>query len=163
MKRYIAISGILLLVAVIIISGSAVATWYYIVKVDSETNCTNASNALYSPDDNHATIGQNPSTIGTIILDLGTGTSMEGGEEFIVYASSVQRENYTIRLLSDATRTPSSPWTQRDDTTDVYLTAPTPPGDEAWRFFEITSEEGDTSDDGDTIFGSEIDAIGFDY
>jgi hypothetical protein len=164
MKRNIAISGGLLIVAMIIISGSAVATSYYVIRVDSQTSCTSASNILYTEDGSYATIGQNPSTLGEIIIDFGVGTGMEDGDPFTIFADSIKLETYKIRLINDATPPyRSSWWTGQDDTTDVVLYAPDPGSGRVWRYVEIHSENGDTSDDGDTIYGSDIDAVGFDH
>jgi hypothetical protein len=155
------IIGTLMITALLIISGSANAGWYYITRVEYELNCTSSSDAIGRPDGNHATVGTNPSTLGEIILDLGTGTSMQGGQEFTVYASSSFKETYKLRLLSDPSEIASSWWTGCDDTTDEDFTAPSPPQNEIWRYFEIHSEEGNISEETDPDYGSEIDAIGF--
>jgi hypothetical protein len=87
---------------------------------------------------------------------------MENNQSFIVYASSTVRENYSLRLLRQPAGAPSSWWTELDDTTNQYLTAP--PSDlgptETWRFVEIHSDEGFTNGT-DPIYGPEIDAVGY--
>lgn len=162
MRRAVAIVGTLLITVTILISSSAVAYWLYIMRVDSSENCTNPNDARYSPDGDHATIGNNEPTLGWIILDLGLGIGMNGSQEFTVFASSTVKETYKIRLLSDPWKVASSWWTGCDDTTDEDFTAPATPPGQIWRYFEIHSEEGDNSDESDPIYGSEIDAIGFD-
>lgn len=162
MRKIVAILGTLLIATVIIISGSAVAGWYYAFYVDEEENCMNPSNALYEPDGSHATIGKNlpNETLGWIILDLGEQTGMLGGQEFTVYASSSVKETYKIRLISTHKVTYSSWWTGCDDTKNEDFTAPETPPQGIWRYYEIHSEDGSTNET-DEIYGSEIDAVGY--
>ena len=162
MRNTVAILGTLLIAAVLIISGSAVAGWYYAIDVDNESNCENSDEALGEQDTVHATIGTNipVPTLGEIILTLGVQTGMLYGEEFTIYASSTVKETYSMRLLSGVTRTESTWWRECDDTTDEDFTAPLPPYQETWCFVEIYSEEGSTNAT-DQIYGSEIDAVGW--
>jgi hypothetical protein len=164
MRKIVAILGTLLIATVIIISGSAVAGWYYAFYVDSYQDCKNRFDALYEPDGSHATIGINEPnlTLGWIILDLGEQTGMLGGQEFTVYASSSVKETYKIRLISTHKVTYSSWWTGCDDTKNEDFTAPETPPQGIWRYYEIHSEEGNNSDENDPIYGSEIDAVGYD-
>ncbi len=160
-KRFGTILGTLLIAAVFIISGSAVAGWYYAYHVDSYQDCTDRFDALYEPDGSHATIGTGPpnETLGWIILDLGEQTGMLGGQEFTVYANSPVKETYKIRLISTNKLTYSSWWTGCDDTKNEDFTAPGTPPQGIWRYFEIHSEEGSSGGD---PYGSEIDAVGYD-
>jgi hypothetical protein len=59
MRKAILMLGTLL-IAVILISGPAVAVWYYIFDITDYDDCTNITNIVGAEDSNDATIGQNP-------------------------------------------------------------------------------------------------------
>ncbi len=162
MKRFITILGILL-TTVILLSGSAVATWLYVGSVVSSKDCTNPDEAIGEEDGDHATIGINsPPTFGWINLSLAALTGMPGYTAFTVFASSTVRENYSLQQVSLLFQK-STIWYGNDDTQDQYFISEglRQPDIDLWRYFIIESEEGSTNET-DPIYGSEIDAIGFD-
>lgn len=162
MKRFIIISGTLLITMAILISGSAVAlTWHYIQSVQRSLYCTNPFDARYRENGKHATIGENfPAVrLGYIILDLGEGNEMGANQLFTVFHNSVTPEAYKFWLHDDGVHS-SDVYEWWDDTADKNFSTPSTPN-RLWRFIEIHGLSGDTSDDDDPIYGPEIDAVGW--
>lgn len=163
MRRTVAIFGTLLIAAVLIISGSAIAQWLYIGGVVEYENCTNPEEAIGAPDDTYATIGINfPPTLGKINLSLAALSGMPQYTEFTVFADSTVRENYSLYLVSDLNSEISTVWYGNDDTQDQDFTSTglMDPDRDRWMYFIIESVEGSINET-DQIFGSEIDAIGW--
>ncbi len=161
MKRYTAILGILLTIT-ILISSSALAqpTWHY-AQDYSQINCTDPGEALYAPDDDHASCGKNtPQVLGTLTLDLGQNSDdwMGPNEDFTVWGQpGGVNESYDVGLI-DSKGNPSAGGWSGYDAADLTFT--TPSGEARWRYIVITGTSGGT-DAGDPIYGPEIDAVGW--
>jgi hypothetical protein len=158
MRKIIAILGTML-IATILISGSAVAAEEFIVGVDSYNNCTNPNSAVGSPNDAYATIGVNPSSLGWILLDFGLGTSMDPDQDFTVYGMSAGvNETYSVTVVNQTKEwavSVGSGW----DVANLVFTTPSYPN-QSWRYVNITGTSG-SKELGDMIYGPEIDAVGY--
>ncbi|UCE39246.1 MAG: hypothetical protein JSW00_08525 [Thermoplasmata archaeon] len=169
MRKIVVMLGALLIAAVFIISGSAVAPWVYEYVPGGTCACTNPDYAESSPDYNYATIGQNPDTLGKILLDLGPNSANWMAEDvpFTVYgwdsSSGVNIvETYSIKIYNDG-MTVNASLGSRDDDSPQGFTTPSFPEDPEWRYYEITATSGDVyfENEYDTIYGPEIDAVGW--
>jgi len=163
-KRFGIILGILL-IATILLCGSAVAPWT--VSTSGSTNCTNPDNALgASGTSGDATVGQNPSTLGVLMLDLGSGNEMGADQLFTVYGYiSINNINETYNItiyVDDDLRVSYGPYNGWDSE-ELEFTTPLSPPDPEWRYIEITGRSGQTyfENQYDTIYGPEIDAVGW--
>ncbi|UCE74068.1 MAG: hypothetical protein JSV56_13780 [Methanomassiliicoccales archaeon] len=155
MRKILMILGTLLTVT-ILLSGSAVAIWYY-AQDASGTDCTNELNARFAPDGNHATVGKNPSTLGNLVLDLKTNP-MGNSQDFTVFANSVVNETYHVEVMTDDLTINTSVgdgW----DTENLTFTTPSAPGHN-WQYIIIHGVTGLTNIN-DPIYGPEIDAVGW--
>jgi hypothetical protein len=164
MRKLMMILGTIL-IATILISGSAVAVENYIIYVHSSNNCTNPTNAIGSPDGSYASIGVSgsPPQLGWIILDFDLGTSMDPDQDFTVYGTSGSGENesYLVSVWNQLMTIHTNVGTGYDLTNHVFTTPST--GGQSWRYVQINGTSGSTGgDDGDTIYGPEIDAVGYD-
>jgi hypothetical protein len=163
MRKFIAILGTVLIAAVIIISGSAVAPW--VDHVEISTNCTNPDWAVGAPDLWHATVGQNPSTLGELLLDLDAGNEMGASQLFTVYGfDNIDNinETYTLTIFNNdfsASYGPYYGW----DSADLDFYTPAFPLSPEWRFYGIIGTSGriDFTNHVDTIYGPEINAVGW--
>lgn len=165
MRRTVPILGILLIAAVIIISGSAVG-WVYAGAIYFQENTTNISEILDAPDDVHATLGQNPSSYGSVILDLGAGNKIPYNTEFTVFATGGRQfnnylsEDYevTVGVDTDAFEVVGSD----DDQSDHVFTTPNKPPN-VYRYILIVGyDNGGIDYLYDTNYGPEVDAVGWD-
>jgi hypothetical protein len=164
MRKTIAILGTLLIAAVLIISGSAVAAWYYIDHVETELYATNSGNIVGGPDSSFATCGQNgrPNKLGYIVGDLGSGNEMGPLQDFTVFANMTNGINETYDVL--VSEHPNlvdfvyvgSGW---DSENLVFTTPGTDPS--SWRYIWINGTSGYTHPTFDPIHGPEIDAVGW--
>ncbi|UCE39364.1 MAG: hypothetical protein JSW00_09125 [Thermoplasmata archaeon] len=163
MRKYIAILGTLL-IATILLSGSAVAQrWHYVDIVDSHTNCENEDDACGVPDNKYATVGTNfPSpTLGNLVLDLSEANLMGPNQDFTVYHQSNTNETYYISVITDDKTVESTAWLGWD-TENLVFTTPSNEG-LLWRYFNIEGETGEIEfgELEDIIYGPEINAIGW--
>lgn len=162
MRRIGAISGTLLIAMIIIISGSAVATWVYATSIHSYSNCTNRTDILGSEDDFHATIGRNPSSYGWIIVALDAGHGMDAKTNFTVFAygsgfSNDKVEDYDVSVSMSPT---NFQYVGSDDDQEPHnFTTPNYGSD--WRYIYIVGTSGDIGL-GDPYYGPEITAVGWD-
>jgi hypothetical protein len=150
MRKIMAILGIILVV-MIFMSGTATAAWVYVEVVD-HYQCTNPYNIEGASDYNDATLGQNglPNKLGTITLNLTT---------FTVFASSTVREGYDVWIGEDPNvETMVFVDTGVDDNDYVFTTPSTP--DKSWQYILMHGLTGSTGA-GDTIYGPDIDAVGW--
>ncbi len=166
MRKTIMILGTILIAAVILISGSAVAgTWHYIDHVESSVDCTNPDNAVGQDDGIHATIGINssgldPAKLGAICLDLGSGNEMGPNQEFWVNASSRVSEEYNVWVTDDPADLANHVYVgQNEDTAKHNFITPLTPN-MSWRWVYIQGETGDDTNR-DPTYGPEIDAVGW--
>jgi hypothetical protein len=163
-KRIGTILGILLTVT-ILISGSAVATWVYARYIIDYDDCTNITEILYADDLIHATIGQNPSTLGWVIVDLGAGHGMGPNDEFTVvaygnYLDNSKSEDYEVSVGMNPY---SFVYVGSDDDQENH-TFTTPNYGSDWRYIYIEGATGVSPplDGTDRYYGPEVDAVGWD-
>ncbi|UCE39252.1 MAG: hypothetical protein JSW00_08555 [Thermoplasmata archaeon] len=162
MRKYIAIFGTLL-IATILLSGSAVAIGTYAGTVYAYTDCENPEEALDEPDTTYATVGTNipdPAT-GDLWLDFGF-VGIPDSTILRVYGTqgSGQDENYYIEVWrADWGDSCVGTGGHSDLVVNNFTTGTTPTS--FWRFVNINGETGSTGP-GDTIYGPEIDAVGYD-
>jgi hypothetical protein len=157
MRKAIMILGTILIATVILISGSAVATWHYAVAVDHYAFCTNPDEALDAPDGVYATIGVDgpPTILGTIFLDLGVYNGMGDNQQFWVFARSDVQEEYKVIIYTEGFETWVVCGYGYDDADEDFYT---PSLGETWRYIEIQGWSGGGYD---PVNGPEIDAVGF--
>jgi hypothetical protein len=150
----------ILIVSTILISSQAIAASYWIEDVYDSTDCTNPDNAEDEPDDTYATIGANPSKLGNIVLDFGLHTAMDPDETFTVYGTrgTGLTETYDVYVLNP-TMSKREYRGSGEDTKYEDFTTPSTSG-ETWQYVEIDATSGGTIGN-DTIYGPEIDAVGY--
>ena len=162
MRKTVAIFGIILITAVLIISGSAVATWVYATSLDSYSNCVDPRRILGPEDDAHATIGYNPSSYGWIKVSLDAGHGMDANAEFTVFAwgsatTNDKEEYYTVSVgMSSSSYALVG---SGDDQENHTFTTPNYGSD--WRYIFIQGISSDIGE-GDPNYGPEITAVGWD-
>ena len=162
MRRTVAILGILLIRGVIIISGSAVATWVYARSIVNYSDCYNITDILGQEDDAHATIGLNPSFLGEVVVALDAGHGMDANTEFTVFAwgsatTNDKEEYYTVSVgMSSSSYALVG---SGDDQENHTFTTPNYGSD--WRYIFIQGISGDIGE-GDPNYGPEITAVGWD-
>ncbi len=161
MRKAIMMLGTILIAAVILISGSAVA-WVWVDNVHSYNNCTDPDHAVGAPDTQVASLGTvgPPPAMGWIFLDLGLSNAMPNSQNFTVFHyNNANNEEYNVSV-SD-TSDPDDAilvgfgWDQDDYT----FTTPSSGGG-AWRYILIKAYIG--ADSADPAPGPEIDAVGWD-
>jgi hypothetical protein len=155
--------GTILISAVILISGSAVATWIYASSVYSDEDCENSEEALGAPDEECATVGTNDPdpTIGDLWLDFGFA-GISNDVDIYVYGDAVSNppEYYTVYIYNnDLSYSSLLGSGQSDQTTNYFDTGS--PNTGFWEFIRIIGTSGSTSPS-DPIYGPEIDAVGYD-
>jgi len=156
MKRVGTILGALLIAAIIIVSGSAVANWAQ--SVYSHPNCTDWDEARFAPDGDLASVGEDgaPPILGVLTLDLGAGNEWGASQDFVVYGDVPEgiNETYLIKVITKDWKTESSMWPGWDSE-DLTFTTPSTPG-LVWRYIRIIGTSG-----ANDIWGPEIDAVGY--
>jgi hypothetical protein len=161
-KRFGIILGIILTI-IILISGSAVAAWVYVTVYDYD-DCTNIYEIEGTDDDTYATLGENPSTLGWVILDLGSGNEMPPSQDFTVFTYSTESENYAVSVSTGALPDDWVPVNDQvigdDDLDDHDFTTPSTPL-KLWRYIKLVGLSGSVTM-GDPTYGPEIDAVGWD-
>jgi hypothetical protein len=159
MRRFITILGILL-TAVILISGSAVAAWVF-VTVHSSDDCTDIDEIEGIHDDTYATIGENPSTLGWVLLDLGSVNAMPSSQDFVVFAQTPVAEDYNV-WVGESPVIGFMNWVGlgTDDGNETFTTPSLPPT-ASWRYILIIGASG-VGFGGDYAYGPDIDAVGWD-
>jgi len=165
MRRTVAISGILLITVVLIISGSAVAAWHWIDHYEPlyTVNCTSPWDAENAPDNDYASLGDDgpPPVLGWILLDLDLGNEMGPSQNFTVFAQSSVEENYTV-YVSETTDLQyklyiGSGW----DTENLTFQTPSSPPTAKWRYILLVGVTGYAGGIGDYAYGPDIDAVGW--
>jgi hypothetical protein len=162
MRKIILMLGTIL-IATILISGSAVAGWHY-STIYSSYNCTSITNIEGAEDGYHATLGvdgspvQNPGTLGWVLLDLSSDNAMGPDQDFTVFADSSIEELYDA-YVGETPNPYATSWVgQGGDTNDEIFTTPSTPN-KAYRYIFIEGTTG--SVDLDPHYGPEIDAVGW--
>lgn len=158
MRKAMTILGTLLITAIILISGSVVATWVFGVIVDFEQGTTFPEQALGQPNSVHATVGNNTpdSTLGILRLDLGAANMMSERTYFYVIAQSTVSENYSVTVYNHD-KTFSVSVGSGEDTNDQTFKTPDSPS-RSYRYIEIHGLTGNIGD-GDPFYGPEVDAV----
>jgi hypothetical protein len=148
----------ILFTTTILLSGSATAVYVYGVSIYGSNLSTNTNSILGAPDSNHATLGQNPSSLGYIVVDLGASNAMPASTQFTVFADGGGiTEYYTVSVSEDMT-TESYVGYDSDSGDKVFYT---PSSGSSWRYIRLAGATGSTSV-WDPIYGPEIDAVGWD-
>lgn len=160
MKRPMIILVTLITVGVLLSGYGTAQSWHW-VTVSAELNCTNIYEIEYATDGVDATIGENLpiETCGAVLLDLGSGNEMDPNQVFTVFADSSFNETYNVSVSEDGNFLTSVEVGEGWDTEDVEFTCP-PDFGKTWRYIHINGTYGD-SVVGDTIYGPDIDAVGW--
>lgn len=163
MRKAIMFLGTILIATVILISGSAVA-WYFAKGIILEDNTTNIGKILGPDDDDHATLGLNPSSLGFVVLDLGAGFEIPHNTAFTVFATpGAFYDNYLSEEYLVAVGEDSDSFELvggDDDQGDHVFTTPNKPGN-LYRYILITGTSGEEGVQGDWNYGPEVDAVGW--
>jgi hypothetical protein len=152
-----------LIIATILISGSAVATWRYATS-QNNIECTNPDEALDDPDEVYATIGNNGPLpeLGVINLSMGEHPIKWDTEFTIIGAPDFRgniNETYGVEVMT-ANFTVQTVIGNGYDAANCVFTTPSEP-EWYWQYVVITGSSGET-DSEDSIYGPEIDAVGWD-
>lgn len=91
------ILGTMLIAAVIIISGSVVATWVFAQRVVDYENVINPDNILYDDDDYYASLS-GPFDPSWIFIDLNSSNAMPNNQIFTVFAETSINEAYNVSV-----------------------------------------------------------------
>lgn len=162
MRKAIMMLGTILITAVILISGSAVATWAYAQSIVSYGNVTNPNNILYAPDDYYASLAVYNApilTIGWIFIDLGSENAMPNSQDFTVFADTIIEEIYDVSVSEISDLRYVTYVGRGSDNNDETFTTPSIGGG-AWRYILIEGYIGATAQDPEP--GPDIDAVGWD-
>jgi hypothetical protein len=161
MRKAIMFLGTILIATVILISGSAVATWYYANYVIDYDKCRNPYYAVDAPDGYYATLGvETPyQRLGWILLDLGSGNEMGPDQNFTVFASSYEQELYKVSISEEPDYETTIYIGQGRDDMDQYFFTPLTP-DKSWRYILLEGFSGSYTPL-DPYYGPEIDAVGW--
>jgi hypothetical protein len=164
MRKAITILGTILIAAMILTSGSAVATWYFADHVEDYERCHNPDDAVGAPDYEYATLGVETPILrlGWIILDLGSGNEMGLNQNFTVFASSTYPELYDVFVSENASwEYKEMFWVGQDyDTANHDFTTLSTP-EKQWRYIGLEGKSGAVSPPQDPFYGPEIDAVGW--
>jgi len=160
MEKLITILGALLITMIILISSSAAAGWLDSVYSSSGT-CTSLPDILGAPDNSYATIGEDPSTLGWAILDLGSGDEMPSSTNFVVYAQTPVEEDYAVWVGETSDVQYMHYVGQGTDDTNETFTTPSSPPTASWRYILIVGVTGVGLGTGDYAYGPDIDAVGW--
>jgi hypothetical protein len=164
MRKIILMLGTILM-ATILISGSAVAAaLYYIMHVDDSGDCTDIDEILGGEDNTYATIGVTTGgasgILGCAVLNLSDANPMPPSTNFIVYGGGGGAdEEYSINVSQYPNDIVGVYLGNGVDDSDEVFTTPSLQGS-AWQFIIIRGLSGDKSG-GDLIWGPEIDAVGW--
>jgi hypothetical protein len=160
MRKAIMFLGIILIATVILLSGSAVAqTWHFAVSIYDYEYVTDRFDILGPPNGEEAHLGQNPLTLGWIIVDLGEDNEMGRDQDFTVFASSPVLEYYRVYISSDTFEwVPEDGWFGNDSEDHDFTTPGTTGG--SWRYIKLVGISG-ICDPPDPVFGPDIDAVGW--
>ena len=156
------ILGTVLIAAVILISGSAVAPW--VTTVISSSYCTNINKITGASDDDHATLGETgiPPLLdqkGTARLDLGSGNGMPADQDFTVFADFGGETEYYDVFVGEDLDNLTLVGEDQDDQRDHDFT--TPLFGSSWRYIILVGKSGDVDEMYDPDYGPEIDAVGW--
>jgi hypothetical protein len=164
MKRFTAILGTLLIAAVIIISGSTVATMVYAHHYvpGYSYNCTNPKEAEGPYDTDYASVGVTgpPPVLERLTLDMGPEENwIPPDTDFIVYGDiSGTTETYTVTVWDGGHENYDYLGTGSDTNNETFTTADEETYNLMWRYIQIDA----TSGASDPTYGPEIDAVGWD-
>jgi hypothetical protein len=161
-RKIIVIFGTLLIAAVFIISGSAVAPYVHYIDEDYTTDIYKIDGA---PDDSYASIGKYipPATyeLGWVWLELNLSDEMGPSQDFTVYAGYVDGSEETYNVYVGETRDVEglAYVGQGNDTSDEIFTTPSQPFNAEWRYIFIEGVTGAYTPD--PAYGPDLDAVGW--
>jgi hypothetical protein len=156
MRKVITVVGTLLTV-MILFCGSAVAAWVW-VEVYDEDYTTDIYEIEDAPDNVYATIGQNPSTLGWVILDLGISNAMGASQDFVVVAQSSVSEDYDVFVGETSDVEYMEYVGSGNDTQNNTFTTPSTV-ERGYQYILIDGQSGVIA--GDYYYGPDIDAVGW--
>jgi len=169
MRRTVAIFGTLLIAAIFIITGSAVAqTWHWIDHYEPlfTVNCSYPWKAEDAPDNDYASLGEHippaDPVLGWALLDLDSGNEMGPSQDFTVFAVTPVNESYAV-WVSVTTNLQykiyvGSGW----DTENLTFQTPSQPVNAQWRYILLVGTSGVAdAAGGDHAYGADIDAVGW--
>ena len=161
MRKAIMMLGTLLITAIILISGSAVATWVYVLFND-ELNTTDPLNIENEPDNKPASLGNvgPPVVLGWLLVNLSLDDVMPNSQDFTVFAActeNVHEESYKV-YVGENTENLTYVGTGWDTTSEIFTTPST--GGNAWRYILLEAYISDTRND--PAPGADLDAVGWD-
>ena len=153
--------GTILISAVILISGSAVATWVHVTYI-AQNNTTFPGNIDGAPDNAAVSLGTTgpPPGFGWILCDLGLSNVMPNSQDFTVFAPatiSVHNESYNVYVSPNAIDF-TYVGTGWDSKSEIFTTPST--GGNLWRYIYLETNYGHSGDD--PAPGPELDAVGWD-
>ena len=163
MKRYVITLGTLL-ITIVLMSGSAAATWFYVTDITTYEHVMNRYEILDGPNDIDASLGETilgTDFLGQIWLYFGDFVYPTEGDTITIFGGGgTSNETYKFRLACDnwPGDTCYTDWdTGNSDQTDNDMTVPAncDDHDEPWRHVIIYAETGSS----DPIYGPEIDAV----
>jgi hypothetical protein len=161
MRKQIVIFGTLLIAALVVISGSAVAPFVQVVT--DFDYCTDEDEILGADDDVYASIGEGHPVfeLGWVLLDLGSGNAMPYSQVFTVYGGypGGSEETYNVYVSETDDIEAVEYVGQGDDTSDEDFTTPSTPINAQWRYIFIEGVIG--AFDTDPAYGPDLDAVGY--
>ena len=162
MNRIVAILGIMVIAAIIIISGSAVATyWAASVAYAYTYDCTDEDEALGPYDYKCASVGITgpPPVLGRLTLDMGPEEHwIPPSTDFVAFGnSSSMPEQYYITIWDGGHHESYYLGYGLDTRNENFTTPPEETINIMWRYIQIDA----TSGSSDPIYGPEIDAVGW--
>jgi hypothetical protein len=161
MRKAIMILGTILIAAVILISGSAVAaTWHYGVSIVEYYHCTSPDDVIDQPDDEYCSLGTSAQDLGWILINLSYGHGMGPEQQFWVFADSTYPEQYQVFISAEPNYETSYEigygWDNNDK--DFYTPDEIAPVN-GWLYILLLGKTGDPHPD--PWYGPDIDAVGW--
>jgi hypothetical protein len=164
MRKAIMMTGTILIVAVILISGSAVATWRYVTWID-ENDTTNTDGINGAENNDPISLGKAsppPPSLGWVLVDLSSNYTMPNSTNFTVFAGVshpwATNESYDVFVCEDLDGTETYVGTGWDGANYIFQTPPI--GGNEWRYIYLYANVSSTAPD--PVPGAEIDAVGWD-
>jgi hypothetical protein len=161
MRKAIMILGTILIAAVILISGSAVAaTWHYGVSIVEYYHCTSPDDVIDQPDDEYCSLGTSAQDLGWILINLSYGHGMGPEQQFWVFADSTYVEEYLVFVCAEPNYQTTYPVGEGSDTADEdFFTPVTHCPVDGWIYILLIGKTGDARPD--PVYGPDIDAVGW--
>ena len=163
MRKAIMMTGTILIAAMVLISGSAVAFFVDAERVYDSDGCTDPDEALGVPNTTPASLGRTgpPAAYGWIILELNSSDVMPNSQDFTVFVYNdfwSTNESYDVFVGEEMDGEEEYVGTGWDGANYIFQT-PAIGGDE-WRYIHLIANVSSTAPD--PVPGAEIDAVGWD-